>query len=496
MTELWERDAWVVADAVRRGEITSKELVESSLARIAARNPELNAVCYLDADGARARAAEIDAMVARGEDPGAFAGVPMGVKELAQAKGFPDTHASVVYRDDIAPADCPEVEGLRNAGAVIAGLTTAPEFGIPSYTATPLHGVTRNPWNLERTPGGSSGGSAASVAAGLFAACTGSDGGGSIRIPAAYSGLPGMKPTFGRIAHGGMHDPFDTGLTSVSGPMVRSVRDAARYLDVTSGPRVADPTSLPKPAPYEPIVADVDRARDLLRGRRVGWTSTLGYAETDHDVEASTRALAEALVEAAGLVLVDVPIAFPKPGRAWGVLGAGNMAAWKMDRCAENLDDLDFLARTSVEGMPHLRAKHIGAAVRRRQEILVASAEVFDQVDLLLTPTTPTTAYQAEGTLMGEVNGREVDLMYLSAPFTAPFNMTGQPGISIPAGLVGAMPCGLQIVARRLEDELCLAAGAVLEAVRPWPKFAPDLPAHATSSQAAGPRSASAGRTT
>jgi aspartyl-tRNA(Asn)/glutamyl-tRNA(Gln) amidotransferase subunit A len=123
--------------------------------------------------------------------------------------------------------------------------------------------------------------------------------------------------------------------------------------------------------------------------------------------------------------------------------------------------------------MPNLRARHLGAAVRRRQEILVASAALFEQVDLLLLPTTPTTAYQAEGTLVGEVNGKELDLMYLSAPFTAPFNMTGQPGISIPSALVGGMPCGLQVVARRLDDHLCLAAGAVLEAVRPWPKFAP-----------------------
>ncbi|MBK5289862.1 MAG: amidase, partial [Acidimicrobiia bacterium] len=258
MTELWQRDAWELADGVRSGEISSTAVLDESLARIAARNDALNAVCYLDEDGARRRAAEIDAAVARGEDPGAFAGVPLGVKELAQAKGFPDTHASVVYRDEIAPDDCPEVAGLRAAGAVVTGLTTAPEFGIPSYTASPLHGVTRNPWNLECTPGGSSGGSAAAVSAGLLPLCTGSDGGGSIRIPSAYTGLPGMKPTFGRIAHGGMHDPFDTGLTSVSGPMVRSVRDAARYLDATSGPHVADPTSLPKPAPYEPIVADLD----------------------------------------------------------------------------------------------------------------------------------------------------------------------------------------------------------------------------------------------
>lgn len=473
MTALWERDAWELADEVRAGRQSAVELVEVCLERIAARNPELNAVCHLDADGARTHAASIDRIVAGGGDPGPFAGIPIGVKELAQAKGFPDTHASLVYRDEIAREDCPEVARLRASGAVIVGLTTAPEFGIPSYTASRLHGVTRNPWNPERTPGGSSGGSAAAVAAGLLPACTGSDGGGSIRIPSSYSGLPGMKSTFGRIPSGGEDDPFDTGLTSVSGPIVRSVRDAARYVDVTGGPSLTDPTSLPKAEPYEPLVADAERARDALRGRKVGFTTTLGYADTDRAVAAVVQEAAEALVDAAGLELVDVDMAFPRPGRAWGVLSAPNLAAWRLDRCTEQIEELDLLARSSVEGMPHLRARHLGAAVRRRHELLVASGRVFEEVDLLLTPTTPTTAYVAEGTLHGEVNGRDVDLMYLSAPFTAPFNMTGQPGMSIPAGLVDGMPCGLQVVARRLEDELCFAAGAVLEAVRPWPKLAP-----------------------
>lgn len=470
---LWERDAWELADAVRAGAQSAVELLEVSLERIAKRNDELNAVCYLDADGARERAAEIDAEVARGEDPGPFAGVPIGVKELAQARGLPNTHASLVYKDDIAEDDCPEVARLRAGGAVITGLTTAPEFGIPSYTNSRLHGVTRNPWNPELTPGGSSGGSAAAVSAGLFPACTGSDGGGSIRIPSSYSGLPGMKATFGRIAQGGGNDPFDTGMTSVSGPMVRSVRDAARYLDVASGPSSHDPTSLPKAAPYEPIVADVDRAIELLRGRRVAWSSTLGFARTDTAVEASTRATAEALIDAAGLEFIDLDVRLPKPGRAWGMLGAPDLAAWRVDRCTEAIDELDMLARISVEGAPRLRSHHLGAAIRRRQELLDASAEVFEHVDLLLTPTTPTTAYVAEGTLLGTINGEEVDLLYLSAPFTAVFNMTCQPGMSIPSALVGGMPVGMQVVARRLEDELCLAAGAVLEAVRPWPKFAP-----------------------
>jgi aspartyl-tRNA(Asn)/glutamyl-tRNA(Gln) amidotransferase subunit A len=474
MTDVWARDAWDLADQVRSGALRAIEVLEVSLERIADRNGELNAVCFLDADGARAQAAAVDARVARGEDPGPFAGIPIGVKELAQAAGFPNTHASLVYRDEIAAADCPEVARLRGAGAVVTGLTTAPEFGIPSFTASRLHGVTRNPWDLARTPGGSSGGSAAAVAAGLFPACTGSDGGGSIRIPSSYSGLPGMKATFGRIPHAGGEDPFDTGLTSVSGPMVRSVRDAARYLDVTSGPHGADPTSLPQPSPYEPLVVDLDRARDLLRGRRVAWSSTLGFARTDPAVEAVVRDAAEELVDAAGLDLVEVPVVLPKPGSAWGLLGAPNLAAWRLERCTDQIDELDFLARASVEGMPRLRARHLGRAVRRRQELLDATAALFAEVDLLITPTTPTTAYAAEGALRGAVDGEEVDLLYLSAPFTAPFNMTGQPGISIPAGLVGGMPCGLQVVARRLEDEHCIAAGALLEAVRPWPKLAPN----------------------
>ena len=259
MTEVWERDAWELADDVRSGALSAVELLDVHLARIEALDPTLNAMAFLDADGARARAVEIDREVAAGGDPGPFTGVPLGVKELAQVEGMPDTHASQIYREKIAAHDCTEVARLRAAGAVVVGLTTAPEFGIPSFTNSPLHGITRNPWNPERTPGGSSGGSAAAVSSGMLPFCTGSDGGGSIRIPSSYTGLPGFKTTFGTIGDG-PDDAFDAGLTSVSGPMVRSVRDAARYIDVTAGPTLTDPTSLPKPQPYEPIVTSDDPA--------------------------------------------------------------------------------------------------------------------------------------------------------------------------------------------------------------------------------------------
>lgn len=470
MTELHARDGWDLADAIRRGEITSVEVVDAHLDRIEEINPRLNAIAFLAADDARSRAAEIDAEIAAGGDPGPFAGVPFGVKELAQAEGLPDTHASVLYRDQIATADCTEVERLRAAGAVVVGLTTAPEFGIPSFTNSPLHGITRNPWNLARTPGGSSGGSAAAVSSAMLPFCTGSDGGGSIRIPSSYTGLPGLKSTFGRIGSG--PEAFDTGLTSVSGPIVRSVRDAARYIDVTAGPTLTDPTSLPKPEPYEPLVAS-GRAGERLAAKRVAWSSTLGYGVVDPEVEKVVADAAHALVDAAGMEWVDIDVVLPKPGRAWGLLGALNMAAWHLENATGREDVLDFLARAAIEGMPKLRARHLGAAIQRRHELLAATASVFSEVDLLLTPTTATTAFAAEGVLSGEVDGREVDLMILSAAFTAPFNMTGQPGCSIPVGVVGEMPVALQAVGRRLEDELTLACAAVLEEIRPWPKFAP-----------------------
>src|SRR5262249_35420297 len=312
MTELWEHDAWELADRVRAGDLEANTLLDLSLARIEQLNPKLNAVCFLDTERARTDAERVDRRVAAGEDPGPFAGIPMGVKELAQVQGWPDTNAPGPYAEPGAGAesDCTGVARLRGAGALPLGLPTAPEHGVVSYTNSKRHGVTRNPWTLERPPGGSSGGSAASVAAGVFPACTGSDGGGSIRIPSSYSGLFGMKTTFGLLGAG--PEPFNSSMTSVHGPIVRSLRDAARYLDATSGPTLPDPTSLPKPpVPFEDLVVSGE-ATARLRGRRVAWSSTLGHAGTDPEVEKLVHDAALTLVDEAGLELVDVPVELPK----------------------------------------------------------------------------------------------------------------------------------------------------------------------------------------
>ncbi len=465
------RDAWAIADDVRAGRVRASEVLDEHLAVIEAANPALNAVCYLDVDAARAAAHGVDDAVRAGRDPGPLAGVPMGVKELASVAGWPDTHASLVYRDVVAAADDTEVSRIRAAGAVLVGLTTASEFGAVSYTNTPLHGVTRNPWDLSRTPGGSSGGSSAAVAAGLFPACTGSDGGGSIRIPASYCGLPGMKSTYGRTGAG--PGPFSFSMTSVCGPVVRCVRDAARYLDVIAGPTLTDPTSLALPAGSLEAELLSGEAQGALRGLRVGWSSTLGYASAEPGVEAAAHEAATALIERAGLSLVDVDVQFPKPGTSWSILSTLDTLATHYEAQHEHEDELTDVLQAGLASYEHLRPDLMLRAIRGRRAAIAAAAPVFEAVDLLLTPTTPTPAFEAEGRLHGTVNGKEVSLAGLSAAFAMPFNLTGQPACSVPAGFVDGLPVAMQVVAHRFHDRHCLAAAAVLEEARPWPKQAP-----------------------
>ncbi|MFM8302962.1 MAG: amidase [Actinomycetota bacterium] len=466
----WTLEGWQLADAVRRGSVRAVDLLEEYLGRIRAIDPMLNSVCFLDEEGARAAAEAVDATVARGDDPGPLAGLPIGVKELNHVRGWPATHASLVYADRVSEFDDVQVTRLRNAGAVLTGLTTASEYGSVSFTNTPLHGITRNPWDPTRTPGGSSGGAAAAVAAGLFPVATAGDGGGSIRIPAAYCGLFGMKATYGLVGRG--PGPFNSSLTPVAGPMARTPRDAARYLDVVTGPTLTDPTSLPKPAPFEPALVS-GAAQEALGGLRVAFAPALGGFAAEPAVARVVEEAADALVAAAGWTRVEADVAFPTPGMSWGVLSSIDEMAWHLDDVRDRLDEVTPVFRMAYESVQHLRPEVLLKAVRRRAELCAASAAVFEQVDLLLTPTTPTPAFAAEGLLAGELNGESVTLFGLSAAFTAPFNVTGQPACSIPAGFVDGLPVGLQVVAPRHHDLHCLAAGAVAAETRPWPHCAP-----------------------
>jgi aspartyl-tRNA(Asn)/glutamyl-tRNA(Gln) amidotransferase subunit A len=255
--------------------------------------------------------------------------------------------------------------------------------------------------------------------------------------------------------------------------MCRSVRDAARYVDAIAGPTVADPTSLPRPPRlYEDALLSGD-AVAALRGKRVAWSSTLGFAICDPDVEKLAQEAAYALVADAGLELVEIDVQIPKPSRAWGILSALEVSSHHGEAARGRLPDITPVSRNSFEMISQLTADQLLIALRRRDESLAAIASIFEQVDLLMTPTTATTAFAAEGPPPLEIAGQRVGGMG-SVPYTAPFNISGQPAVSIPAGLTfEGLPVGLQVVGRRHEEELALACGMVAETHRPWPKFAP-----------------------
>ena len=456
------------ADAVRRGAVSAADLTEQCLTAIAATNPELNAFVHLDADGARDAAARIDARVAAGEDPGPLAGVPFGVKDLDDCAGMPTTHGSRWYlgRPPVEH-DSLHVARMRAAGAIPIGKTAAPEFGTFAYTASPALGVTRNPWNPERTPGGSSGGSAAAVASGMVPFATASDGGGSTRTPAGFCGLVGLKPSYGRIPNL-TADRY--GQTAVMGALTKTVADSARLLDVMAGPHRRDRSSLPAPTVhYEDAIESLD-----VGGMRIAWSSDLGFAVVDPEVAEIARAAFDALVAAASLTIDAHPIAFADPIPVWAKVGGADTWVHIPDGCwPDRADELDPLVRPGFDAAARVTLPKFGAVLRQRLAIEDAMADVFDSVDVLATPMAAIPAFAAEGPMPREILGRRVHAG-MSVPFAMLANLWGSPAISVPAGMTASgLPIGLQLMADRHREDVCLRLARLLEQARPWPLGAP-----------------------
>ena len=455
-----DRTAIEIAAAVRNGELRAVEVLDEVLDAVAAGNERLNAFVHLDEGLARKAAEAVDAAVARGEDPGPFAGVPIGVKDLEDCLGMPTTHGSLLFKDSgPQDEDSIHVARLRAAGAVPIGKTAAPEFGTLNFTKTKAWGITRNPWSLDRTPGGSSGGSAAAVAAGLVPCATASDGGGSTRIPAAFAGLVGMKPSQGRIPH-----PENQGSqTAVFGLLTTTVAESARHLDVAAGPDDRDRLSLPAPTVgYETAIESLD-----VTGLRARWSVDMGFVEeVDPEVAELAGAAARQHADAAGLQLDEGTVELTDPVRAW--LSAGAMDTWfniDEDQWPAVADDVTFYVRDSLEKTETYPLKKYVRAVRRRDQLSLDAARLFGEIEVLLTPTTAVPAFAAEGPPPGGA---------MATPFTMLANLCWNPAISVPAGITSdGLPVGLQIVARRHADEVPLRLARIWEQVRPWPKHAP-----------------------
>jgi aspartyl-tRNA(Asn)/glutamyl-tRNA(Gln) amidotransferase subunit A len=455
-----------VAESVRRGQRKATEVLDECLAAIEADNAELNAFVHLDPDLAHRAAEEVDAKVVRGEDPGPLAGVPFGVKDLEDCAGMPTSHGSLLYHGrPPVDADSPHVARLRAAGAVPVGKTAAPEFGAVAFTASRALGVTRNPWNLERTPGGSSGGSAAAVAAGLVPMATASDGGGSTRIPGSFTGLPGFKASFGRIPH----LPSAASQTTCYGILATTIADVARHLDVAAGPDDIDRTSLPTSGVrYEEAIEQTD-----VHGMRAVWSVDLGFATVDPDVAGVTEAAAMALAEAAGLHLVERPIQLTDPVRVW--LSAGAPDPWmnlEPGMWPDRADEFDLAPRRALELSEHIAMPRWAAILQHRARLEAEVAALYRDVDIVLTPATAVAAFAAEGPMPHYIAGTQVHPA-MSVPFTMLANLCWNPAVSVPAGLTSeGLPIGLQIMGRRHADDVVLRLARLFEQARPWPRLA------------------------
>lgn len=448
-----------VAAQVRSGERRAVDVLDDCLARVAERDPALGAFVHVDEAGARAAAERVDAIVASGDDPGPFAGVPLAVKDLEDARGMPTSMGSRLFLGRTASSDSLHVARLRAAGAVPVGKTAAPELGTLNHTRSDAWGTTRNPWDPDRTPGGSSGGSAAAVSAGMVPFATSSDGGGSTRSPAAFCGLVGLKPSFGRIPRLGP----DVAELAADGVLATSVRDVARHLDVTAGPDPRCRTSLPRAGIRYETAAD----ELAIGGLRARWSSDLGIADCDPEVAAIAEAAALALSEAAGVELDEEPI------RLTAVVGA-YLSTTRLDGWVAIDEDewpacADLLERDTVERLRSTEALPLPRWVRgakRRTRVVEELAEVMRDVDLVLCPTTALPAFEADD----PTSATEL----AATPYTFLANLTGSPAVSVPAGVTaGGLPVGLQIIGRQHADEVVLRAARLWELTRPWPRHAP-----------------------
>jgi len=465
--ELVWRPAHVLAALVRSKQLSPVELTETVLTRIEALNPRLNAFCLVTADVARRAAREVEIALARGEPLGPLAGVPFSVKDVLFTRGVRTTGGSRLFADAVPDEDAVAVARLRAAGAVLVGKTNTSEFGHKALTDCPLFGATRNPWNPALTPGGSSGGAAAAVAAGLGPLALGTDGGGSLRIPAAFCGVVGFKPSWGRVPQHPVFPGWE--LLGVTGPITRTVRDAALVLDVIAGPDDRDRDSLPaEPGSY------LAACEASVKGLHVAWSPDLGHAAVEPAVQACCEAAAAAFEELGCHVEVVSPGWEDAEEVFTTLVSAQFWAAWG-DRVAEAEAAMDptlvrFLRRGErVSARDYLRARErVGRLWLEVQEFLA-------RFDLLLTPTTAVAPFPLEARPPREIAGRPVSVLGWM-PFTFLFNLTGQPAASVPAGWTDdGRPVGLQIVGRRHADRTVLAAAAAWEAASGWSDRRPPL---------------------
>jgi aspartyl-tRNA(Asn)/glutamyl-tRNA(Gln) amidotransferase subunit A len=474
--ELAAKDAVTLARLVRGRKVSPVETVAAAAAAIERLDPILNAFCTTAIEQALEAARQLEDRIMRGEEAGPLCGVPVGIKDLILAKGIRTTFGSHLYADFVPAVDDIAVGRLRAAGAIILGKTNAAEFGYGGFGHNPLFPTTRNPWNIALTPGGSSAGSAAAVAAGMCPVALGSDGGGSVRLPAAFTGLAGIKPTMGRIPlWPGCRDetlPGVSGWESIEhyGPLARTVADAALFLEATAGPDTRDRYSLPD----EGLRWLDAAAAPLPQGLRIAWCPRWAEWPIDREVLEVATTAARRFGRDLGCIVEEVPSPAGDLTETFRAIVALETDITGLRRLANGRERLlspplrALLTRKWV-------AEEFTDAITNRKALVNAMARFMERFDLVLTPTVPTTSFPIDRAGPGEIDGIVVEDDAWT-PSLYPANLTGQPAASVPAGWTKeGLPVGLQIIGRRLADSMVIAAASAFERIQPWKQRHPTV---------------------
>ena len=466
MNEIFEWDAVALAEKVRARAVGPVEVVEATLSRVEALNPNLNAICTLAADQALLAARELEARLARGDDGGPLAGVPVGIKDVIQTGGIRTTYGSPLFKDFVPHADAITVERVKRAGAIVIGKTNTPEFAAGASTFNAVFGATRNPWNPAYSPGGSTGGGAAALAARMIWLAEGTDLGGSLRVPAAFCGVVGLRPTPGRVP--AIPVPVADDIWQVNGPMARTARDVAAMLDALSGFSPDYPLSVPS-TPVSQEVEGYD-----VRGRRFAYCRDVAQIGVDPEIDAICRAAVRDL-EGAGAIVEAIDLDL-SPGREAFLAMRG---MWVVGQQYERLDDLSAFGVNVANNIRlglATTVRDLALADRVRSENWRRLSAVLTSYEALLTPCVPVEPFPADQNFPTEIDGKPMATYIDWIAPTFLFSMMGVPAGSVPAGLSeSGLPVGLQIVAPRFHEGRVLGIARAVETLRPIGR--PALPA-------------------
>ena len=474
MTDLAFAPAAELASMIRNREISPVEVMQATLSRIEQSQPMLNAFITVAAEPAMEASKAAEAAVMRGAALGSLHGVPLAVKDLLPTAGMRTTWGSLIFKDHVPSADAEVVRRLKRAGAIVVGKTTTPEFGQQCLTEAPLFGKTRNAWAADRSSGGSSGGSAVAVAAGLVPIAVATDGGGSTRIPAACNGVVGFKQGLGLVPQEYAQDGF--GNISYTTPMTRTVLDTALVLDVMAGPDSRDPLTV---ARSKPDFIAAATSEEPLTGLRIGWRALLGNTAVAREVLSACETALAAL-SGLGAEITELILPFENPERVWFVVNG----AYRLAQFGHHLrEHREIMCPTFVRQMDRIAncsAAELYDAIFQRTRLYRQVQSWFDTCDIVAMPTLSRSAVPIDQDFFGsiEIDGEPVENIRAAwYPYTMPFNLTGNPAVSLPAGFDSAgMPLAIQLIAPVGADAALLRIAAAFERARPWTHCRPRLP--------------------